>query len=82
MFVRRRIKRKEVLLLSIWNSKTAHTAKKVIVLFPPKESLVSDIPAGDGKIGNLFSQCMKVKDKHKTENVIKGDQKFKIVIYY
>jgi hypothetical protein len=26
-------------------------------LFPPKESLVSDIPAGDGKIVALFLQC-------------------------
>jgi hypothetical protein len=25
-----------------------------IKLFPARESLVSDIPAGDGKIGNLF----------------------------
>jgi hypothetical protein len=23
-------------------------------IFPPRESLVSDIPAGDGNIGNLF----------------------------
>jgi hypothetical protein len=23
-------------------------------LFPPRESLVSDIPAGDGKMTNLF----------------------------
>jgi hypothetical protein len=26
-------------------------------LFPARESLVSDIPAGDGKIVNLFLQC-------------------------
>ncbi len=26
-------------------------------LFPPRESLVSDISAGDGKIVNLFLQC-------------------------
>ncbi len=26
-------------------------------LFPPRESLVSDIPAGDGNIGKLFLQC-------------------------
>jgi hypothetical protein len=26
----------------------------MIKLFPAKQSLVSDIPAGDGKIGNLF----------------------------
>jgi hypothetical protein len=27
-------------------------------LFPSMESLVSDIPAGDGKMGNLFSQII------------------------
>ncbi len=26
-------------------------------LFPPRESLVSDIPAGDGNIEKLFLQC-------------------------
>ncbi len=29
----------------------------IINLFPPRESLVSDIPSGDGKINNLFLQC-------------------------
>ncbi len=28
------------------------------LLFPARESLVSDIPAGDGKIVNLFLQCI------------------------
>jgi hypothetical protein len=28
-----------------------------IKLFPTRESLVSDIPAGDGKISNHFLQC-------------------------
>ncbi len=27
-------------------------------IFPPRESLVSDIPAGDGKIVKTFLQCM------------------------
>jgi hypothetical protein len=27
------------------------------LIFPARESLVSDIPAGDGKIANLFLQC-------------------------
>jgi len=27
-------------------------------LFPARESLVSDIPAGDGKLPNLYLQCM------------------------
>jgi hypothetical protein len=30
----------------------------IIKLFPARESLVSDIPAGDGKMANLFLQCM------------------------
>ncbi len=29
----------------------------IIKLFPARESLVSDIPAGDEKIANLFLQC-------------------------
>jgi hypothetical protein len=29
----------------------------IIKLFPARESLVSDIPAGDGKIVNLVLQC-------------------------
>jgi hypothetical protein len=28
-------------------------------LFPPRESLVSDIPAGEGKIVKLFLRCVK-----------------------
>jgi hypothetical protein len=32
----------------------------IIKLFPARESLVSDIPAGDGKIANLFLQCMQI----------------------
>jgi hypothetical protein len=36
-----------------------YTVQKVILkLFPARESLVGDIPAGDGKIANLFLQCM------------------------
>jgi hypothetical protein len=29
----------------------------IIKLFPPGESLVGDIPAGDGKTANLLLQC-------------------------
>jgi hypothetical protein len=29
----------------------------IVKLLPAEESLVSDIPAGDGEIGNLFLQC-------------------------
>ncbi len=32
-----------------------------IKLFPARESLVSDIPAGDGKMVNLFLQCRRCK---------------------
>ena len=32
-------------------------------LFPPRESLVSDIPAGDGNVANLFLQCTHSKEK-------------------
>jgi hypothetical protein len=28
-----------------------------IKLFPPRESLVSDFPARNGNVGNLFLQC-------------------------
>ncbi len=34
----------------------------IIKLFPARESLVSDIPAGDLKIDNLFLQCNRVGD--------------------
>ena len=29
-------------------------------LFPPRESLVNDIPAGDGNIEKLFIQCVNI----------------------
>ncbi len=35
------------------------TGMSITKLFPPRESLVSDIPAGGGKTGNLFLQCKK-----------------------
>jgi hypothetical protein len=35
---------------SLWTGKTR--------LFPPRKSLISDIPAGDGKTANSFLQCM------------------------
>jgi hypothetical protein len=31
---------------------------QTLKLFPARESLVSDIPAGDGKIANSFLQCV------------------------
>jgi hypothetical protein len=31
-------------------------------LFPPRESLVSDIPAGDGNIEKLFLRCRENKE--------------------
>jgi hypothetical protein len=30
----------------------------IFKLFPSRESLVIDIPAGDGKMANIFLQCM------------------------
>ncbi len=30
----------------------------IIKFFPARESLVSDIPAGDGKAANVFLQCV------------------------
>ncbi len=32
--------------------------QQIIKLFPAMESLVSDIPAGDGKTANLCLQCI------------------------
>jgi hypothetical protein len=37
--------------------KDFEAAKKRLATFPPRESLVSDIPAGDGNVANLFLQC-------------------------
>ncbi len=37
----------------VWNSLIIKIII-IIKLFPARESLVSDIPAGDGKIDNLF----------------------------
>jgi hypothetical protein len=36
---------------------------------PVRESLVSDIPALDGKIANPFLQCIAVRDSHRTLEV-------------
>jgi hypothetical protein len=38
-------------------SLTKLSLAKNIHILPARESLVSDIPAGDGKIVNLFLQC-------------------------
>ncbi len=32
--------------------------REILLLFPPGESLVSDILPGDGKTANLFLQCV------------------------
>ncbi len=37
----------------------------IIELYPSRESLVSDIPAGDGKTAYLFSQCTELEYKLK-----------------
>jgi hypothetical protein len=40
-------------------------------LFPPRESLVSDIPAGDGNIEKLLLQCSLLGESHWHIPVIK-----------
>jgi len=35
----------------------------IIYFFPPRESLVSDIPAGDEKMANSFLQCTELRYK-------------------
>jgi hypothetical protein len=42
-------------------------------LFPARKSLVSGIPAGDGKTANLFLQCTTWKDR-KDDDLRKGLQ--------
>ncbi len=43
-------------LVDIYTERKGYTLWEGI--FPPRESLVSDIPAGDGKMANLFLQCI------------------------
>jgi hypothetical protein len=38
-------------------TKLSLAGNNLITVFPARESLVSDIPAGDAKIANLFIQC-------------------------
>jgi hypothetical protein len=38
-----------------------YTVKKVNLIIPARESLVTNIPAEDGKIANLLLQCMKFR---------------------
>ncbi len=45
---------------------------KIIKLFPGRESFVSDIPAGDGKITNLFLQCTPRKPRISITYMEKG----------
>ncbi len=40
----------------------------IIYLFPARKSLVSDIPAGNGKIDNPFLQCSCTKAVSETTN--------------
>ncbi len=41
------------------------TNQTLILLFPARESLVSDLPAGYGKSANLFLQCILLARSHK-----------------
>jgi hypothetical protein len=43
-------------------SRVAVHCKKRLTIFPARESLVSDIPAGDGEIVKLFLQCKGTPD--------------------
>jgi hypothetical protein len=44
--------------MSLTSNQTLPGREYVIKLFPARESLVSDIPAGDRKTANLFLQCI------------------------
>ncbi len=46
---------------STYNVKKNGTWPVIIKLFPARENLVSDIPAGDGKTANLFYSVTRVK---------------------
>ncbi len=38
----------------MWSAHFRYTVKKRLATFPARESFVSDIPAGDGNVANLF----------------------------
>jgi hypothetical protein len=42
---------------------TYHTLPALIKLFPPRDSLVSAIPAEDGNVANFFLQCTHSKEE-------------------
>ncbi len=44
-------------------TKLSLAGNTVIKLFPARESLVSDIPAGDGKLANLFYRVLIFNEK-------------------
>jgi hypothetical protein len=47
-------KRLAVFLFPAGMSLTNSPWPEIIKVFPPRESLISDIPAGDGKTANIF----------------------------
>jgi hypothetical protein len=47
-------------------TKLINLKTKIINLFPARESLVSDIPGGDGKIANLEGKCSTSRAWRKT----------------
>ncbi len=47
--------------------RSVHCKKRL--LFPSRKSLISDIPAGEGEIANLFLQCGMVNIVHCTDTV-------------
>jgi hypothetical protein len=63
----------------VFDVATSWSSKKDL-LFPARKSLVSDIPAGDGKTANLFLKCSAeemTKEKGKkyaARGVLRGDK--------
>jgi hypothetical protein len=43
-----------------------------LFFFPPRESFVSDIPAGDGKMANSFLQCVLYCDKKVSGKILRS----------
>jgi hypothetical protein len=51
-------KRLAIFLSQAWLSLTKSRWPGIIKFFPAKKSLVCDMPARDGKMANLFLQCI------------------------
>jgi hypothetical protein len=51
-------------------------------LFPPRESLVSDIPARDGNIGKLFLLCKTTNQRLLVKLIILQEDKIILIVPY